>query len=129
MLEDSREFLIVACVSSVESEVQDRQVTDPHWTPVHKLGSVKFHFIIAVNILAAVGATILLGSTIGWMAAGRVDAGTLQGDILPFFQFIAFAAFADYAMWAMASRGIWLLNRSWCRARRGPHSCHSAGCR
>lgn len=71
---------------------------------MYKLLSVKFFLIVAANIAAALGAAMLLGSSIGWMSAARASEGIWVGDILPFFQFIAFAAFVDYVMWAMASR-------------------------
>ena len=71
---------------------------------MHKLQSRKFFFIVVANFVLALASDRLLGGSVGWIAPGRADAGTLQGNILPFFQFIAFAALADHVMWALASR-------------------------
>ena len=73
---------------------------------MHQQLSGKFLFIFAANILAAIGATTLLGSPVGWSAPGRENVGLLLGDILPFLQFITFAALADSMMWALATRKV-----------------------
>ena len=72
---------------------------------MQKFVSARFALIVAANILAALGAALLLGSSAGWMAPGREGAGLLVGDLLPFFQFIALAALVDHVVWALAGRG------------------------
>ena len=71
---------------------------------MHKLNSGKFLFIAALNIGAAICASSFLGFALGWLAAGRDDAGIWWGDILPFLQFVFLAAMVDHIMWAMASK-------------------------
>lgn len=73
---------------------------------MHKLNSGKFLLIAALNIGAAICASIFLGFALGWLATGREEAGFFWGDILPFFQFVIFAAMVDHIMWAMASQNV-----------------------